>query len=160
MKKQSKNINPKKANSKPKSKMVKELAQHFEETLNNKMPIAIQPDGSIVYKSLVIREHANGNWGMYNVYSKDLIDQFFLKTSALLAARAYSRTLIEKFFEIKQLDTQYWANYSDTVIYTQNIQKAKDFERFQILLTRLEHSKLLTEQFKDTISRMFKTSFV
>jgi hypothetical protein len=160
MKKQSKNTKPKTPALKNKSKMIKELAQHFEETLNAKLPIAIQPDGSIVYKTFVIRQQATGNWGLYNINSRDLIEQFFLKTSALLAARAYSKTFLEKFFEIKELDNQYWANYSDTLIYAHNIQKAKDFERFQILLTRLEHSRLLTEQFKDRISKMFKWSFV
>jgi hypothetical protein len=77
-----------------------------------------------------------------------------------MSAKAYANTRMEKYFEIKRLDNQYWANYSDTVIFAKNIKTAKDYERYLILLNRLEHSKTLADHFKEEISRMFKWSFV
>jgi hypothetical protein len=46
------------------------------------------------------------------------------------------------------------------LIFQHNIKTAKDFERFLILLNRLEESQLREQQFKEEISRMFKWSFV
>jgi hypothetical protein len=89
-----------------------------------------------------------------------VIDQFFLKTSALMAANAYSKTNLDKFFEIKRLDNQYWANYCDTQIYRHNIKKAKEYDRYLILLNKLEQTEFKTEHYKEEISRMFKWSFV
>ena len=77
-----------------------------------------------------------------------------------MAAKAYSRTDINKFFEIKNLDNKYWASYSDNQVYRKNIKTAKDFDRFQVLLNKLELSQQETDRFKDKISTMFKWSFV
>ena len=67
---------------------------------------------------------------------------------------------LEKFVEIKELDNKYWANYSDSVIYKTNIKTAKEYERYLVLLTKLEESNRKTRFYKDEISRMFKWSFV
>jgi len=77
-----------------------------------------------------------------------------------MAAKAYSRTDINKFFEIKNLDNKYWASYSDNQVYRKNIKTAKDFDRFQVLLNKLELSQQETDRFKEKISTMFKWSFV
>ena len=77
-----------------------------------------------------------------------------------MAAKAYDAVQIEKYFEIKRLDNRYWANYCDTLIYKRNIKTAKEFERYLILLNKLEQSNALAEHYKDEISRMFKWSFV
>ena len=77
-----------------------------------------------------------------------------------MAAKEYSKSSIEKFIEIKRLDTRYWAYYSDTMIYSKNIKTAKDYDRYLVLLNKLEHSKFLAEHFQEKISTMFKWSFV
>jgi hypothetical protein len=145
---------------KPKDKVIKELAQHFEEDIKRTLPISIQPNGSIVYKEYYIKQNAHENWALYNRNTHDVIEQFYLKTSALMAAKAYNNIQLEKFFEIKRLDNQYWANYCDTLIYRNNIKKAKDFNRYLVLLNKLEHTEFLAEHYKEEISRMFKWSFV
>jgi hypothetical protein len=144
----------------PKARVVQELAKHFEEDLNRTLPISIQPDGSIVYKGYVIKQSKTGNWGLFNLHSMDKIDEFYLKTSALMAAKRYSTTQFEKFFEIKSLDSRYWANYVDSQVYGHNVKTAKDFDKYQVLVTRYEHSKFLAEHYKDKISTMFRWSFV
>jgi hypothetical protein len=145
---------------KPKTKTIKELAGAFDQQLQAKLPITQLPNGSIVYKDFLVKEIANGNWGVFNIKNKDLIEQFFLKTCALMAAKAYNNTQLEKYFEIKRLDNRYWASHCDTMIYRNNIKTAKDFDRYLILLNKLEHSDAQAKHYQDAISQMFKWSFV
>jgi phage tail tape-measure protein len=77
-----------------------------------------------------------------------------------MAAKAYTKTQLEKYFEIKRLDNRYWASHCDILVYKKNIKTAKDFERYLILLNKLEHSDALATHFKEEISRMFRWSFV
>lgn len=144
----------------PKAKVIKELAKQFELDLNKSLPITVQPDGSIVYKNYYIKENKTGNWAVYNLSNRDEVGQFFLKSCAIMAARAHSKIDFDKFNEIKLLDNKYWSNYTDTLIYENNIKTVKDFEKYCIMLTRLEHSKELAAQSKAKISRMFTWSFV
>ena len=98
---------------------------------------------------------------MYNYGSKTVIEEYYLKTCALMAAKAYNNSLhLTKFFEIKQLDNHYWANHSDLQVYKKNIKTVKEFDRYIILLNKLEDTEYKTEHFKEKISRMFKWSFV
>ena len=141
-------------------KTVKELAEHFDIELNSKLPIKMLPNGAVLYKGYIVKKESNENWGVYNVYTKDLIEQFFLKSCALLAAKAHAHVKIEEFFEVKRLDNRYWASYCDMLVYKHNIKNTPNFERYLILLNKLEHSTALTEHFKEEISRMFKWRFV
>lgn len=145
---------------KPKAKVIKELVTHFEEDLKKSLPVTIQPNGNLVYKNYYIKKTKESYWQLYNLKSHDLVSQFYLKTCALMGAKAYSNSNLEKFSEIKRLDTQYWANYSDNLIYTHHIKNAKEFNRYLILLNKLEHSRDLAEHYKEQISKMFKWSFV
>lgn len=160
MKKRSKTKNKLTKQQAPKTKVISELAQQFDIELKNKLPIAVQPNGSIVYKNFLIKEIKSGNWAIFNINTKDILDQFYLKTCALMAAKAYSQTNLQKYFEIKEVDTRYCSNHNDTVIFTKNIKAAKDFDKYLVLLNRLEHSQFLTEYYRDKISTMFKWSFV
>ena len=160
MKKHSNKKSKQPAPAKPKPKIVQELAKQFEADLNKTLPISIQPNGNIVYKQYFIKQTSNGNWGLFRLANKDLIEEFYLKTSALMGAKAYNNVQLEKYFEIKRLDNRYWASYTDSIIYGKNLKTAKDFDRFQILLTRYEHSTFLTGHYKEEISKMFKWSFV
>ena len=146
--------------SKNKTKTIKELASSFDIELNSKMPLAVLPNGAVGYKDYLVKASKTGNWGVYNVNSKDLVGEFYLKSCAVMAAKAYHNAAMEKYFEIKRLDNRYWANHCDTMVYKRNIKTAKDFERYLILLNKLEHSAEQAEHFKEQISRMFKWSFV
>ena len=136
------------------------MAQQFEQELNKSLPIAIQPDGSVVYKTFYIKQQANGNWGVHHIKTHDLVEQYFLRSCALMAAKAYDKVNIERFIEIKRLDNRYWAHHADYEIFKTNIKKAKDFNRYLILLNKLEHSETQLKHYREEISRMFKGSFV
>jgi hypothetical protein len=150
----------KKLNKFKKQKTIKELAGFFDKELTANLPVTVLPNGAVGYKDYLIKQTKDGNWGIYNVLSKDLLDQFFLKSCALMAAKAYSNVQLEKYQTIKQLDNRYWANHCDMLVYKKNIKTAKEFERYLILLNKLENSEAQTEHYKEEISRMFKWSFV
>jgi hypothetical protein len=152
-----KNFNKSKKN---KAKEIKQLADSFQEEFQAKLPIATLPDGSAVYKNYLIKETSRKNWGIYHINSRILVNEYYLKTCALMAAKAYDNANMSKFFEIKRLDNRYWASYSDTMVYKNNIKNAKDFDRYLILLNKLEHSAVQADHFKSEISKMFKWSFV
>lgn len=143
-----------------KQKVIKELATHFEADVNKTLQLSIQPDGSVVYKQYYVKQSPSEMWNLINLKSNDIVDTYYLKTSALMAAKAYSRADLTRFFEIKELDNHYWASYSDSMIYGHNIKTAKEFDRFVILLNKLELSQQRTEGYKNKISTMFRWSFV
>lgn len=143
-----------------KQKAIKELAEQFSHELDVRMPVTVLPNGDAVYKNYLVRETPTGNWGIYDLQYKELKDQFFLKTCALMAAKAYNHVKLEQYFEIKQLDNRYWASYCDNLVYKKNIKTAKEFERYLVLLNKLEESENKVKHYKEEISRMFKWSFV
>ncbi len=142
------------------AKVVKTLASQLEVEFNKSMPLAVNPDGSVVYKDYIVKHKKNGNWAVYNIKTKDEVGEYFLKSCAILAAKAYFMTNIEKFLEIKRLDNCYWSNHCDTLVFRNNIKKVKDFDRYLILLNRLEESEIQTTHFKEEISKLFSRSFV
>ena len=149
-----------KKQNKPKTAVIKELASQFEAEFNKSMPVTLRKDGSLLYKNYVIKQNNNNNWALYYDGSNESIDEFYLRTCALMGAKAYQSTDLTRYFEIKRLDNKYWASYSDNQVYKKNIKTAKDSERFMILLNKLEDSETQAAYFKETISRMFKWSFV
>jgi hypothetical protein len=150
----------KKTTKKTNTKVIKHLAEHFSVELDKKLPITVMPNGGMLYKDYLVKEMKNGNWGVYNYKQKNLIDQFYLKSCALMAAKAHASTNLTVFSEVKQLDNRYWASHGDYVVYKHNIKTAKDFDRYLILLTRLEESQLKEAYYKEEISNKFKWSFV
>jgi len=143
-----------------KQQLITELAGHLEAEVNKQIQVVQLAHSAVGYKNYLIKQVPSANWGLYQVQSKDLLDEFYLKSSALMAAKAYEYVNMERYVEIKQLDRLYWANYSDTLVYQKNIKTAKDFDRFLVLLNKLEHSEFLTEHYKQEITRTFKWSFV
>jgi len=150
----------KNTNKKHKKIAVKDLAEQFANEFNKQLPVTVLPDGGIVYKKYLVKQLKTGNWGLYNHGSKHLIEEYYLKTCSLMAAKSYNSLQLTKFFEIKQLDNRYWANHSDLQVYKKNIKTAKDLDRYIILLNKLEYTEYKTQHFKEQISRMFKWSFV
>lgn len=150
----------KKRNRKLTKHKISELAEQFQEELDRKLPVTVLPNGGIVYKTYLVKQDTVKQWALYDYRNGTLIDSFFLKTCALMAAKAYCGTHLERFSQVKRLDSGYWASYTDRLVFQHNIKTAKEFERFLILLNRLEESQLREQQFKEEISRMFKWTFV
>ena len=58
------------------NKVIKEFSEYFDDELQRTLPISVLPDGSLVYKNFLIKQLDNINWGLYNIHSKDLINDF------------------------------------------------------------------------------------
>jgi len=141
------------------SKLIKQLAEEFSSEFNN-LSVTVLPNGDIVYQEYLIKQEPSGNWGLYSLQSKDLKCQFFLKSCALLAAHYYYNHEFHYVGDIRQLDRDYWRNYSDAAIYRKHLKGTEDIDKKAILLNRLECSESDANQFKRRISRLFKRSFV
>jgi hypothetical protein len=148
-----------KTNKKNKAKLIKELATQFEEDFKKTLAVTVLPNGNVVYKNYTIALDQQGNWAITTPSILDPIGTFYLKTSALMAAKSYDKNDLNRMFEIVQLDRDYRNNHIDSLIFSNNIKKARDFNRYMILLNKLEYSQERTEHFKEQISKMFKYSF-
>ena len=140
-------------------KTIKELAQYFDQELQIQLPLTVLANGSLVYKDFLIKKLPNNKWGIFNIFNKDLKEEYNLKSCALMGAKAYNFKHFNKCNEIKILDNNYWSNYSDTVIYRSILNNISD-EKYPIVLTRLEESDFQANQYKHKISKLFKSTFV
>lgn len=139
---------------------IKELAKQLDVDFGNSMQLTKIDENTIAYKDYVVKKTKQGNWGIFHYPNKNLIETFYLKTCAVMAAKEHSRVNLQKFQEIKRLDNLYWSNYSNTVIFQTKLKTAKDLDRYFILLNRLEESKIRKTHYQAEISRMFTWSFV
>jgi hypothetical protein len=97
---------------------------------------------------------------VYNILSKDLINEYFLKSCALIAAKEYNNRHYEKYQSVKLLDSRYASAANDTTVFKNNIELATDTDKYHILLTRLEESSALSQYYKQLILRLFRQSFI
>lgn len=145
---------------KQQSKVIKEFADYFDQELQTTLPISVLPDGSLLYKNLLVKQLDNTYWGVYNITSKDLINEYFLKSCALLAAKEYNQRQYEKYHSVKLLDSKYASATNDVTVFKNNISLVTDDEKYQIMLTRLEESNTLSHQYQQLILKLFRQSFI
>lgn len=138
---------------------INELAKYFDDELETYLPVLVLPDGSLFHKNYIIKLLNNKNWGLFNSNNGDLIEQYFMKSCALIAANAYANIDLSKFNLTKQLDSQYWSNYFDISVYEKNIKSEKDYEKYLILLDKLENSIVGAKVYKDKIAKSFRYTF-
>ena len=142
------------------TKIIKEFAEYFDQELQTTLPISVLPDGSLLYKDFLVKQLDNTYWGVYNILSKDLINEYFLKSCALIAAKEYNNKHYEKYQSVKLLDSKYASVTNDATVFKHNIELVADDEKYHILLTRLEESTSLSQYYKQLILRLFRQSFI
>ena len=146
--------------SKPKLDL-KRLAESMDIEFTKNLPLLPLPDGSVAYKDYIVKENKFGNWVIHKrTTGNDVHGIFNLKTCALIAAKALAGTRLEKYNEIKQLDNKYWSSYYRSTVYRNNIKTAKDYDRYLILLNKLEDSTWKADHYKGEITRVFRWTFV
>jgi len=140
---------------------IEKLTDSFDISFKNIMPIVPLPDGSVTYKDYIIKEGKGKLWYIYTKRTgPDSHGEFNLKSCAIVAAKALSKMQLERFNEIKMMDSKYWSHYSTTLVCQHNLNKTKDYEHYLIMLNKLEHSKHMADLYKEQISRLFRWSFV
>lgn len=142
------------------TKIITEFAGYFDQELQTTLPISVLPDGSLVYKDLLVKQLDNKYWGVYNITSRDLINEYYLKSCALLAAKEYFHRHYEKYHNVKMLDSKYASVSTDASVFKNNISLVTDNDKYQIMLTRLEESNVLSQHYQHLILRLFRQSFI
>lgn len=145
---------------KQQTKIIKEFAGYFDQELQTTLPISVLPDGSLLYNDFLVKQLDNTYWGVYNTLSKDLVNEYFLKSCALIAAKEYNNRHYEKYQSVKLLDSKYASVANDATIFKNNITIETDNEKYHIMLTRLEESIALSRHYKQIILRLFRQSFI
>lgn len=139
---------------------IKEFAGYFDQELQRTLPISVLPDGSLLYKNFLVRQLENTYWGVFNIVSKELINEYFLKCCALIAAKEYNYRHYEKYQSVKLLDNKYASATNDATVFRHNIVLVTDNEKYHIMLTRLEESDTLSKQYQHIILKLFRQSFI
>lgn len=144
---------------KVKKRTIKRLAVDLEQELFASLDIMPLPDESIIFRSVLVKQLANDNWAIIHINSRDIIDQFFLRTTALLAADAYSRLNLSDLKTIKRLDNQYWSHHWDTILMSTNIKFIKNYSKYLVALNKFENSQIKKQFFGDQIVKRFRSTF-
>lgn len=139
---------------------IDELAKYFDQELESYLPVWILPDRTLFHRGYLIKELSNKNWGLFNSHNKELIDQYYTKSCALIAAHAYSTSDLKKFNQIKQLDTQYWSNHFDTSVYSNRINKEKKYDNYLLVLDKLENARTNEQNYRNAIAKSFMHTFM
>jgi hypothetical protein len=139
-------------------KQAEKLENYLDAEFKLKMPVAVMPDGSLVYKEFKVKQNKQRSWTLSRIKGF-AIDSFNLKACALIAARYYSINDISKYNEIKLLDTLYNKNATDAVIFRHNYEKTKDPVTRDTSLWRWEICNQNAKYAKSQITTKFKILF-
>jgi sRNA-binding regulator protein Hfq len=144
----------------PSKTVIKEIASYFDQELQITLPLSVMPDGSLVYKDFLVKQLDNLNWGMYNLTTKDLINEYYLKSSALIASKAYNHRHYAKYYEINELDRKYAVLSNDNLIFKHNLDTVTDLSNHDVLLTKFEENSLQYKHYKKLILLLFRQTFI
>ena len=136
-----------------------QLEKFLEEEITKNIPIVVLSDKSLVYKQYKIKENKKGLWDLVHVKTGDFIDNFRVKSTALLAAKFYDKNQFNKYSEIKHLDLKCWNNTIDSTVFKYKLETAKDLDRKDLFRCRFELSNSRAKFCKEEISRLFKAHF-
>lgn len=140
--------------------IINQFATYFDQELQTTLPISILPDKSLLYKNFLVKQNDQLSWELYNLNSKDLVNDYYSKSCALVAAKAYYHRHYNQYYEINDLDRMYQLWYNQTLFFKHSIDQTTDYDRYEVLLTRLEESNAKSEYFRNMILRLFRHSFI
>lgn len=136
----------------------KNLEQIFEKEIKKELPVALMPDGSLVFENFKIKQTKQGTWEVLR-RNGIKIDTFNLKACALMGAKMYGKNRLIAYNEIKLLDQKYQNNTNDAEIFKYRYTTTKDTERKDLFLWRWEITKTRAKDAKEQISNKFRTMF-
>jgi|LakMenE18May11ns_1017448.scaffolds.fasta_scaffold9752639_3 hypothetical protein len=135
-----------------------EFESYIKEVFEKELPVTFLDNGSILYKSCKLKIDKNKKWGLYST-SSDLIDTFYLKATALLAAKNYHKSNLKQYLYIKDLDHKYNQSATDTVFFKHYKKTTKDLVKRDVFTWRYEISLARAKQYKAEIASLFKNNF-
>jgi hypothetical protein len=135
----------------------------FEKLLKevDKLMPAVLKDGTIGYHNYVIKKNKIGLYELIQVGKnlKNNIGSFYLKSSALIAARQHRYNRIMELAQTKDMDQRYWSNHMDAVNFKDMYKRTKDEVKRDIFLWRYEQARDRAEYYKQEITQAFTYAF-
>ena len=122
---------------------------------------AVLKDGTIGYHNYVIKKNKIGLYELIQVGKnlKNNIGSFYLKSSALIAARQHRYNRIMELAQTKDMDQRYWSNHMDAVNFKDMYKRTKDEVKRDIFLWRYEQARDRAEYYKQEITQAFTYAF-
>jgi len=131
----------------------------IEQQVLKELPIKIVGD-VITYNDYVIKQDHNGYWNLYaNFNGLDLVEKFYLRTSALMAAKKYEKCMMRDFKFILSMDQHYAKLDNDIKHFRYQMKKTNDTVKKDNYLFRLQECYITISNIKEQIQQMYRTSF-
>jgi hypothetical protein len=139
-------------------KQAEKLEKFLEEEFRAKSPLTVLSDNSLAYKRFKIKKNNLGLWDLKHI-TGDVIDNFRLKATAALAAKSYHYCQFHIYNRVKNLDTGYWINSVDSLVFKQRYESTNDIDKRDLYLARWEVTHHRSKQYQQEIASMFTNSF-
>ena len=127
----------------------------------DKLMPAVLKDGSVGYHNYIVKKNKIGLWDLIQIGKKfkNYIGSFYLKTSALMAARQHRYNRIMELSRTKDIDQRYWSNHMDAINFREMYKRTKDEVKRDVFLWRYEQAKDRSEHYKYEITQAFTYAF-
>jgi len=138
----------------------KKLESFYNEVKGN-IPLSVLPNKAIGYKDYLIKSKKDGSWDLIKLYKTGthVVDNFNLKSTAIISARYHEISNIQSLIETKELDNLYWTNHTDSEYFKHFYTKTQDPVKKDIFLWRHEITTQRATYYKDKISLTFRAMF-
>lgn len=135
--------------------------EKFYEESKDSMPLTVLKNGAVGYKDYVVKKSSDDYWELYKCFGKKFrfVEKFNLKSSAVMAAKHYDRNYIKGILEVRSLDSGYWRNHMDSVIFKDLYSRTTDSVKKDTFLWRWEITKCRADYYKQKITSAFTTAF-
>lgn len=136
----------------------RQLEKFLEEEFEQKLPLALLPNGSIAYGQFIIKQNKKKEWLLSRANGL-LLDTFNVKSCAIMAAKIYGSNNFNKYSELKVLDQLFFKNHTDSEFFKERYTTTKDTDRRDLYLARFIQSKQYADYAKQQIASRFKLMF-
>ena len=140
-------------------KISKEQYRMMEQELLNELPIKV--NGNVItYNNYIIKQDKQGYWDLYaNFNGLDLVNKFYLRISAVMAAKQYEKCKMQEFNSIVSMDSHYSKLHNDIQHFRYQMKKTNDTIKKDNYLFRLQECYLKLANIKQEIEKMYRASF-
>ena len=140
-------------------KISKEQYRMMEQELLNELPIKV--NGNVItYNNYIIKQDKQGYWDLYaNFNGLDLVNKFYLRISAVMAAKQYEKCKMQEFNSILSMDSHYSKLHNDILHFRHQMKKTSDVVKKDNYLFRLQECYLKLTNIKQEIEKMYRASF-
>lgn len=140
-------------------KISKKHHNMIEQQLLKEVPIKIV-NNVVTYNNYVIKQDKQEYWNLYaNFNGLDLVERFYLRISAVMAAKKYEKSYMREFQLILSMDQQYAKLENDILHFRYQMKKTNDIVKKDNYLFRLQECYTTISVIKQQIQQMYRTSF-